>query len=78
MRTKANCNTIAKITGSREFDDWTGKTIHLYRTEVEFGGEMVESIRVKLKASKPVPASPDSAGDDQEIPFWENKPTNEK
>lgn len=46
---KTNANTIAKITGSREFKDWTGKIIHLYRAEVEFGGEMVESIRVKIK-----------------------------
>lgn len=49
---KTNANTIAKITGSREFNDWVGKVIHLYRAEVEFGGEMVESIRVKIKASK--------------------------
>lgn len=49
---KTNCNTIAKITGSREFEDWTGKTIHLYRAEVEFQGEMVEAIRVKLESSK--------------------------
>jgi len=50
---KTNANTIAKITGSRNLEDWTGKTIHLYRAEVEFGGEMVESIRVKIKPAKP-------------------------
>ena len=49
---KTNANTIAKITGSRNLEDWTGKTIHLYRAEVEFGGEMVESIRVKIKPAK--------------------------
>lgn len=47
---KTNCNTIAKVTGSRTFDDWIGKTINLYRAEVDFQGEMVESIRVSLKA----------------------------
>ena len=46
---KTNCNTIAKITGSRRFKDWVGKMIHLYRVEVEFQGEMIESIRVRLK-----------------------------
>jgi hypothetical protein len=46
---KTNCNTIAKVTGSRTFDDWVGKRINLYRAEVDFQGEMVESIRVSLK-----------------------------
>jgi hypothetical protein len=46
---KTNCNTIAKVTGSRTFDDWIGKKINLYRAEVDFQGEMVESIRVSLK-----------------------------
>lgn len=62
---KTNANTIAKIANSREFEDWTGKTIHLYRAEVEFGGEMVESIRVKIKAAKGK-VEPDI---DDEIPF---------
>ena len=49
---KTNCNTIAKALGSRDTDDWEGKTILLYSTEVQFGDEMVESIRVKLKAGR--------------------------
>lgn len=49
---KTNCNTIAKALGSRDTEDWIGKTILLYATEVQFGDEMVESIRVKLKAGK--------------------------
>lgn len=63
---KTNANTIAKATGSREFEHWTGKTINLYRAEVEFQGEMVESIRVKLKAAKPNGAKVD---DTESIPF---------
>lgn len=62
---KTNCNTIAKITGSRNFEDWTGTTIHLYRADVEFGGEMVESIRVKIKA----PKGKQKDEDGEEIPF---------
>ncbi len=66
---KTNANTISKILGSRDTDDWAGKTIRLYSTEVQFGDEMVESIRVSIKTgkSKPAPASTDK--DDDEIPF---------
>lgn len=49
---KTNANTIAKALNSKDTDDWIGKSINLYRAEVEFGGEMVESIRVKLKSAK--------------------------
>jgi len=49
---KTNANSIAKITGSRDTDDWVGKQIKLHRAEVEFGGEMVESIRVSVKSPK--------------------------
>ncbi len=70
---KTNCNTLAKIIGSREMDDWTGKTIKLYRTEVQFGDEMVESIRVSIKrGDKPAPTPPapkEIDEDGNEIPF---------
>ncbi len=49
---KTNANTIKKALGSDDTDDWAGKTIRLYSTEVQFGDEMVESIRVSLKAGK--------------------------
>lgn len=68
---KTNCNTIAKILGSKDTEDWIGKTIKLYRTEVQFGDEMVESIRVSVKAggkAGPVPAARNEPEDD-EIPF---------
>src|SRR5678809_344371 len=45
---KTNANTISKVLGSRDTEDWIGQTIHLYATEVQFGDEMVESIRVKV------------------------------
>lgn len=60
---KTNANTIAKVAGSREFEDWIGKTILLHRAEVEFSGEMVEAIRVSLKAK------PKVTNDEDEIPF---------
>ena len=49
---KTNCNSIAKVIGSRDTDDWVGKQIKLFRTEVEFQGEMVEAIRVSVKPVK--------------------------
>jgi hypothetical protein len=64
---KTNANTIAKALGSRDTEDWIGKTIKLYQTEVQFGDEMVESIRVSLKSGKPV--APRSEPEDDEIPF---------
>ena len=49
---KTNARTIAKVLGTEEFEDWTGKAINLHRAEVDFQGEMVESIRVKSKTVK--------------------------
>ena len=67
---KTNANTIAKVTGSKETDDWIGTKINLRRAEVEFQGEMVESIRVSLSKASPKPTTEvitDNDGD--EIPF---------
>lgn len=63
---KTNCNTIAKVLGSRDTDDWAGKTIRLYSTEVQFGDEMVESIRVSIKTAKNGAAT---ATESSRIPF---------
>ncbi len=74
---KTNAGKIAQLTGSKDTDDWAGCQLRLYVTEVEFGGESVEAIRVKAagvaakpKAKpqhEPEPAA-DEMGDD-EIPF---------
>lgn len=45
---KTNGNAIAGMYGP-ESDAWAGKKITLYATEVQFGNEMVMSIRVRLK-----------------------------
>ena len=44
---KTNRNSIAYAYG-KEMDDWIGKPITLYPTMVEFGGNMVEAIRVRV------------------------------
>lgn len=69
---KTNANTIKKTLGTADTDEWAGKTIRLYSTEVQFGDEMVESIRVSLKTSKTPPARSANQGPDDtddEIPF---------
>lgn len=44
---KTNLNAIAYAYG-KEMDEWVGKPITLYPTMVEFGGNMVEAIRVRV------------------------------
>ena len=71
---KTNARTIAKVLGTEEFEDWTGKAISLYRAEVDFQGEMVESIRVRSKTTKKPHRSvemsePSSEVDDDGVPF---------
>lgn len=46
---KTNIKAIAKLHGD-DTDDWEGKRITLYQTEVEFQGDTVLGIRVRLKA----------------------------
>lgn len=70
---KTNWGTITKLFGTDESDNWTGKKINLYRAEVEFGGEMVEAIRVSLRqpkaGSKSLRPDNDPADDESEVPF---------
>lgn len=69
---KTNANTIKKALGTGDTDEWLGKTIRLYSTEVQFGDEMVESIRVSLKAGKNGSTANRQGPDDKdadEIPF---------
>lgn len=44
---KTNATTIASMYGS-DTDGWIGKEILLYQTKVDFGGQMVDAIRVDL------------------------------
>ena len=58
---KTNSRTITRLMGSEELDDWVGKTLRLYRTEVDFQGDMVEAIRVRSKPEKVVTKAPTPA-----------------
>ncbi len=73
---KTNARTIARVLGSEDFEDWTGQKISLGRAEVDFQGEMVESIRVKSKQPKSLksvpmsqPTSTEQEVDEDGIPF---------
>ena|SRR5215471_14298267 len=82
---KTNGRTIARALGSEEFDEWIGRSIALYRADVEFAGEMVQGIRVKAIRTpatvRQIPAKkkpvhtpepepmPTEEPDDDEIPF---------
>lgn len=70
---KVNPKAIAKIYGP-DTEKWIGKKLTLFATEVDFGGDMVEAIRVR--APKPAPARPPvreaenpADGMDDDIPF---------
>lgn len=79
---KTNTNTVAKLYGD-DTDDWIGKPVTLFATEVQFQSEMVEAIRVRskppkrpvakaapakaAKAAEPGPSGDDDGDDD--VPF---------
>lgn len=72
---KTNWKTISEVLGSDETEDWAGKQITLYATEVESFGETVLAVRVRLKkpnkGSKPV-VDDDNDGADR---FWKTVKT---
>jgi hypothetical protein len=57
---KTNGKTISSLYGD-EMDDWTGKKITLFATEVEFQGEQTLAIRVRLKKPVQLPPRPTKA-----------------
>lgn len=78
---KTNANAIAKLYGD-DTDDWIGRQVTLFATEVQFKDEMVEAIRIrskppkaaakaKVKAAAPPrePGDDDDEDEDSEIPF---------
>lgn len=70
---KTNCNTIHKLTGSDDTDDWVGHKIKLITLEVDFQGTMTNAIRVSSKpvktATKKAPESPAEDPDGDDVPF---------
>ena len=50
---KTNAKAIAKVAGSNYIEDWKGKQIALYISNVKAFGELVEAIRVRIVPPKP-------------------------
>lgn len=46
-----NANMVAEITGTKDYDYWTGHQILIYRTTTDFGGKRVPAIRVDHPAN---------------------------
>lgn len=64
---KTNAATLAKLLGD-ETDEWDGKKVGLFTTEVDYAGQQVLAIRVRLKLPK-TSKTPVPAVDEAEIPF---------
>jgi hypothetical protein len=64
---KTNAGTLGKLLGN-ETDDWTSKKVGLFTTEVDYAGQQVLVIRVRLKLPK-VGRAPMPAMTEEEIPF---------
>ena len=50
---KTNGRKITALAGGQDETDWVGTKIELYKTEVQFGDEMVDAIRVREPGSVP-------------------------
>lgn len=48
---KTNAATLSKLLGN-ETDEWSGKAIGLFTTEVDYAGQQVLAVRVRLKLPK--------------------------
>ena len=53
---KTNALSIAKILDFDDTDDWIGGQVSVYPDLVQFGGKVVDAIRIKAPAAKAKPA----------------------
>ena len=65
---RTNANTIAALYGD-ETDNWHGKPIVIFQTQVDFRGRPVPGIRVRAPKPGSVPGAPEAPADDPNIPF---------
>ena len=57
---KTNCKIISKIYGTPYIEDWTGKKITLYATQVKAFGDVVDALRIKAEKPPLPELTPDS------------------
>ncbi len=67
---QTNAKTIAKLHGE-DSDEWIGKSIALFPTEVDFKGDQVEAIRVRSKA--PVTKPKTAAAPPKVVPMTQDE-----
>lgn len=56
-----NANMIAEITRTRDYEQWTGHQVVIYRTTTDYAGKRVPAIRVdypNAQPSRPAPPPP--------------------
>lgn len=58
---KTNANTIAGVLGSQDTDDWIGQKIALFAQEVDFKGQQVLAIRVRMRKPRAAQQQPVAA-----------------
>lgn len=64
---RTNANTITEIAKTDETDDWSGVSVVLYATKVDYQGKRVSAIRVDAPKPKAAPKpvrEPDVDGED--------------
>ena len=69
---KINAATVVSLTSTDDSDQMMGHKIVLYATQTDFGGKMVDCIRVrapKLPAAPEPPPSVTEEGNDDDLPF---------
>lgn len=73
---QTNCELMEQITGSDDYDEWSGHTVILYPTTTKFGNKTVPCLRIRQNAvAKPAPPPPPVEEDivaeltDDDIPF---------
>ena len=47
---RTNAGIIEKLLGTSETDEWLGRQITIFPTQVDFGGKTTEAIRVRIRA----------------------------
>jgi hypothetical protein len=65
---KTNANTLGTLLG-KDTDDWIGKSVGLFTTEVDFQGSQVLSIRVRMKLPKTRRPVAETSDESAAIPF---------
>jgi hypothetical protein len=48
---KTNASKLTSILGSKDTNHWTGKTVTCFSATVEFGGEMIQAIRIRASTA---------------------------